>query len=78
MLAVDYEKGMAMMEEQEYSEHEAFFQDVLEIARRHKIMNPEKMRTEYAKVGRAVYLRAERGGARKPQFAAAAGVWRGR
>ncbi len=50
MLAVDYEKGMAMMEEQEYSEHEGFFQDVLEIARRHKIMNPEKMRTEYAKV----------------------------
>lgn len=51
MLAVDYQKGMTMIEERGYSEHEAFFQDVLEIARRHKIMNPEKMRTEYAKVG---------------------------
>ena len=51
MLAVDYQKGMVMIDERGYSEHEGFFQDVLEIARRHKIMNPEKMRTEYAKVG---------------------------
>lgn len=50
MLAVDYEKGMEMMNTKGYNEHEGFFQDVLEIARRHKIMNPEKMRTEYAKV----------------------------
>lgn len=50
VLAVDYQKGMAMIDERGYSEHEGFFQDVLEIARRHKIMNPEKMRTEYAKV----------------------------
>lgn len=39
-----------MMKDRTFSEHEAYFQDVLEIARRHKIMNPEKMRTEYAKV----------------------------
>lgn len=51
VLAVDYQKGMVMIDERGYSEHEGFFQDVLEIARRHKIMNPEKMRTEYAKVG---------------------------
>lgn len=50
VLAMDYERGMAMMEDRGYSEHEDFFQDALEIARRHKIMNPEKMRTEYAKV----------------------------
>lgn len=50
VLAVDYQKGMTMIDERGYSEHEGFFQDVLEIARRHKIMNPEKMRTEYAKV----------------------------
>lgn len=50
VLAVDYQKGMVMIDERGYSEHEGFFQDVLEIARRHKIMNPEKMRTEYAKV----------------------------
>ncbi|CAN0545046.1 unnamed protein product, partial [Ectocarpus sp. 8 AP-2014] len=53
VLAVDYQKGMTMIEERGYSEHEGFFQDVLEIARRHKIMNPEKMRTEYAKL---IYL----------------------
>ena len=47
---MDYAGGMTMMEDRGYSEHEDFFQDVLEIARRHKIMNPEKMRTEYAKV----------------------------
>lgn len=50
MLAVDYERGMEMMNTKGFNEHEGFFQDVLEIARRHKIMNPEKMRTEYAKV----------------------------
>lgn len=50
MLAMDYKAGMTMMDERSYAENEAFFQDVLEIARRHKIMNPEKMRTEYAKV----------------------------
>ncbi|CAM9190653.1 unnamed protein product [Ectocarpus fasciculatus] len=53
VLAVDYQKGMTMIDERGYSEHEGFFQDVLEIARRHKIMNPEKMRTEYAKL---IYL----------------------
>ena len=56
VLAVDYQKGMVMIEERGYSEHEGFFQDVLEIARRHKIMNPEKMRTEYAKVGVGVEI----------------------
>ena len=50
VLATDYQRGVTMMEDRGYSEHEAFFQDALEIARRHKIMNPEKMRTEYAKV----------------------------
>lgn len=53
VLAMDYQRGMTMMEDRGYSEHEDFFQDVLEIARRHKIMNPEKMRTEYAKM---IYL----------------------
>lgn len=50
VLATDYEAGTEMMAEHSYQEHEGFFQDVLEIVRRHKIMNPEKMRTEYAKV----------------------------
>lgn len=49
---MDYQIGMKMVAERNYLEHEHFFQDILEIARRHKIMNPEKMRTEYAKVTR--------------------------
>lgn len=51
ILAMDYKLGMDMIAERDYQENSPFFQDVLEIARRHKIMNPEKMRTEYAKVG---------------------------
>lgn len=54
VLAMDYKMGMDMMAERTFQEHEAFFQDVLEFARRHKIMNPEKMRTEYAKVPSAM------------------------
>lgn len=50
MIAMDYKNGISMMKERDYADHAPFFQDVLEIARRHKIMNPEKMRTEYAKV----------------------------
>lgn len=62
VLAVDYQMGMSMMDDRDYSEHEAFFQDVLEIARRHKIMNPEKMRTEYAKVWSSDLIRIMRFG----------------
>ncbi|CAM9298627.1 unnamed protein product [Sphacelaria rigidula] len=53
VIAMDYKNGISMMKERDYADHAPFFQDVLEIARRHKIMNPEKMRTEYAKL---IYL----------------------
>jgi hypothetical protein len=51
--AMDYESGLHLISEKDFGEHEAFFQDIFEIGRRHKIMNPEKMRTEY---GKLVYL----------------------
>lgn len=51
--ACDYNAGQALLEYEEYGEYETFFRQMFEIARRHKIMNPEKMRTEY---GKLIYL----------------------
>lgn len=51
--ALDYNVGQKLLEEENYSDYEAFFESTFEIARRHKIMNPEKMRTEY---GKMIYL----------------------
>ena len=51
--ACDYSAGQTLLEEDNYSDYEKFFRQMFEIARRHKIMNPEKMRTEY---GKLIYL----------------------
>uniref|UniRef100_A0A7S3VBU6 Non-canonical E2 ubiquitin-conjugating enzyme C-terminal domain-containing protein n=1 Tax=Chaetoceros debilis TaxID=122233 RepID=A0A7S3VBU6_9STRA len=51
--ACDYAAGQILLEEDNYSEYAKFFRQMFEIARRHKIMNPEKMRTEY---GKLIYL----------------------
>jgi hypothetical protein len=51
--ACDYTAGQKLIEVENYSEYESFFRQMFEIARRHKIMNPEKMRTEY---GKLIYL----------------------
>lgn len=51
--ACDYSAGKQLLEKDNYSDFENFFQQMFEIARRHKIMNPEKMRTEY---GKLIYL----------------------
>lgn len=42
--------GKDVVENRNYKDHEKNIQDVLEIGRRHKIMNPEKMRGEYGKL----------------------------
>jgi hypothetical protein len=53
--ACDYKAGqhLATSDDANYAEYDSFFRQMFEIARRHKIMNPEKMRTEY---GKLVYL----------------------
>ena len=45
--ATDYAKGCELMSNGTFGTNEAFFQQVLELGRRHKIRNPEKMRSSY-------------------------------
>jgi len=51
--ACDYAAGKKLAIEENFSDYQIYFRQMFEIARRHKIMNPEKMRTEY---GKLVYL----------------------
>ncbi|RUP48962.1 hypothetical protein BC936DRAFT_143561 [Jimgerdemannia flammicorona] len=50
VVACDYKLGQELFAERQFAENEAFFQTVFEIGRRHKIMNPEKMRSAYGKL----------------------------
>ena len=53
LIACDFRHGQKLISNKEFKDYAHFFQTVFEIARRHKVMNPEKMRTEY---GKLVYL----------------------
>jgi hypothetical protein len=53
LIAADYKHGQTLLGHKDFAEYSTFFQDIFEIGRRHKIMNPEKMRTEY---GKMIYL----------------------
>ncbi|CAO3644551.1 unnamed protein product [Mucor fragilis] len=50
VLGCDYKRGQELFAERSYEENEEFFQTIFEIGRRHKIMNPEKMRSAYGKL----------------------------
>ncbi|KAJ1825440.1 hypothetical protein LPJ56_002671, partial [Coemansia sp. RSA 2599] len=50
VLASDYKAGQTLFEDKQFEDNEEFFQKIFEIGRRHKIMNPEKMRNEYGKL----------------------------
>uniref|UniRef100_K3WGZ4 B box-type domain-containing protein n=1 Tax=Globisporangium ultimum (strain ATCC 200006 / CBS 805.95 / DAOM BR144) TaxID=431595 RepID=K3WGZ4_GLOUD len=49
-VASDYRAGQAVLDEKNFSEHSEFYQEIFELGRRYKIMNPEKMRGEYGKL----------------------------
>lgn len=50
VLGCDYKRGQELFADRSYEDNEEFFQTIFEIGRRHKIMNPEKMRSAYGKL----------------------------
>lgn len=53
VLAADYKQGQELFTDKDFQANEAFFQQIFEMGRRHKIMNPDKMRSTY---GKLIYL----------------------
>ena len=53
VLACDYQVGQELFQDRNFESNAEFFQNVFELGRRHKIMNPEKMRATY---GKLVYI----------------------
>mmetsp|Transcript_32540 Transcript_32540/g.74347 ORF Transcript_32540/g.74347 Transcript_32540/m.74347 type:complete len:602 (+) Transcript_32540:107-1912(+) len=49
-VAQSYEQGQQLMQSRDYGSRSPFFQTVLEIGRRYKILNPERMRESYGKL----------------------------
>ncbi|KAF8656060.1 hypothetical protein AX16_002796 [Volvariella volvacea WC 439] len=50
LLAADYKAGQELFQTRDFKENEDFYKMIFEIGRRHKIMNPDKMRTTYGKL----------------------------
>jgi Protein of unknown function (DUF2009) len=50
MVASDYAAGQELVTNRDFAANNVFFQRVFEIGRRHKIANPEKMRSTYGKL----------------------------
>jgi hypothetical protein len=53
VVATDYRAGQELIKDKDFETNALFFQRAFEIGRRHKVMNPEKMRAEY---GKMIYL----------------------
>ncbi|EJT99740.1 hypothetical protein DACRYDRAFT_17365 [Dacryopinax primogenitus] len=72
LLAADYKQGQELFTDRDFAQNEQWFQDVFELGRRFKIMNPDKMRGTYGKLmyllmdaqnPQTVYTVLEEGGA---------------
>ncbi|KAH8929800.1 hypothetical protein BT69DRAFT_1211080 [Atractiella rhizophila] len=50
LVAADYSQGQELFQSRDFAKNASFYQRIFEIGRRHKIMNPEKMRTTYLKL----------------------------
>ncbi|GAX77609.1 hypothetical protein CEUSTIGMA_g5053.t1 [Chlamydomonas eustigma] len=50
LLAQNYKRGQELVKDRNFKENDVFFQAVFEVGRRYKIMNPDKMRSEYGKL----------------------------
>ncbi|KAF7352414.1 hypothetical protein MVEN_01205900 [Mycena venus] len=53
LLSADYKRGQELFTDRDFQANAEFYQDIFELGRRHKIMNPDKMRTTY---GKLIYL----------------------
>ncbi|KAJ7246544.1 hypothetical protein B0H12DRAFT_1126079 [Mycena haematopus] len=53
MLSADYKRGQELFTDRDFQANAEFYQSIFELGRRHKIMNPDKMRTTY---GKLIYL----------------------
>jgi hypothetical protein len=50
VVAADYKQGQELFSDRDFQANSEFYQDIFELGRRHKIMNPDKMRTTYGKL----------------------------
>jgi Protein of unknown function (DUF2009) len=53
VLSADYKQGQELFTDRDFESNSEFYQKIFEFGRRHKIMNPDKMRTTY---GKLIYL----------------------
>lgn len=53
VLSADYKQGQELFSDRDFDANSDFYQQIFELGRRHKIMNPDKMRTTY---GKLIYL----------------------
>ncbi|KAG8907987.1 hypothetical protein FRB99_001153 [Tulasnella sp. 403] len=53
LLAADYNLGQQLFTDRNFEANASFYQEIFEIGRRHKIMNPDRMRDSY---GKLIYL----------------------